>query len=554
MTLHYPTGPFGFRLRSHQRVVATFDFVNVRGGIQYRKHRIEPGDDESPKTFRFDQPDGKGGWKPGAGNSRVPYRLDELASAVDGQPIFMTEGEAKADKLAKWNLLATSFKEWRQAEFAHLVRGRKVIVLPDNDEPGRAQAEKVCAEIRQSGGKPIIVELPGLPHKGDIIDWVGSYGDFMKIVTKLDDLGAEEAVADPPQPPRSGFEFVAGSELKYTPPEFLIDGLFETDTMGLVFGDPGSAKSFLSVDIALSVATGTDFHGRAVKQGAVFYIAGEGLNGFGRRIQAWSRHRRASLVGAPFFVSKRSAQFLEQTNAKAVTEAIAELAEHHGTPSLIVIDTLARNFGPGDENSNSEMGKFVAAVDSLRSQFPGCVILIVHHSGHEAKHRARGAIALLGALDCEYRLEKTGDLVTVANTKMKDAPQPPALGFRLDDVEIGNGASSAVLIEVEAPAPTEKLSSRSKLARDTYIAAAIEGSSGEGDVFSGLHVDEWRARFYAQHTADNYDAKRQAFNRARNDLQNDGLISVEDNLYFWNDEAVIEEINCAREGDSSPRL
>lgn len=548
MKLRPPTGPFGFRLRPNQRVVATFDFVDVKGDILYRKHRIEPGEDGKSKTFRFDQPDGAGGWKPGAGNSRVPYRLTELQSAAEGQPIFMTEGEAKADKLAEWNLLATSFKEWRRAEFAHLVRGRKVFVLPDNDEPGLKQARKACAEIWQSGGKPIIVILPGLPHGGDIINWKGSYRDFMRIAFQRDDFPSQKAVTNPPRLDQSGFEFVAGSELKHTPPDFLIDDLLETDTMGLVFGDPGSAKSFLAVDIALSVATGTDFHGRAVKQGAVFYIAGEGLNGFGRRIQAWSRHRGASLVDAPFFVSKRSAQFLEQANAKAVTEAIVQLAKLHGTPSLIVIDTLARNFGPGDENSNTEMGKFVAAVDSLRSKFPGCVVLIVHHSGHAAKHRARGAIALLGALDCEYRLEKTGDLVTVANTKMKDATQLSALAFRLDEVEIGNGASSAVLIEVEAPAPTEKVSPRSKLARDTYIAAAIEGSSWGGDAFSGLHIEEWRARFYAQHPGENNGSKRQAFNRARKELQDEGLISVEDNLYFWNDEAVTEKINCARRG------
>src|SRR5690606_38112370 len=118
--------------------------------------------------------------------------------------------------------------------------------------------------------------------------------------------------------------------------------------------------------------------------------------------QAWSRHRGISLVGVPCFVSKRSAQFLDDASAKAVTDAIGQLAERHGAPSLIVIDTLARNFGPGDENSNTEMGKFIAAIDNMRSRFSDCAVLIVHHSGHAAKHRARGAISLQCALDCEY--------------------------------------------------------------------------------------------------------------------------------------------------------
>ena len=74
----------------------------------------------------------------------------------------------------------------------------------------------------------------------------------------------------------AAFPFVAVSDLKYSPPEFIVDGLFETETLGLIFGDPACGKSFLAVDIALSVATGTQFHGRDVRQGSVFFIAWSG--------------------------------------------------------------------------------------------------------------------------------------------------------------------------------------------------------------------------------------------------------------------------------------
>ena len=75
--------------------------------------------------------------------------------------------------------------------------------------------------------------------------------------------------------PASAFQFMAVGDLKYRPPEYLIDGLIETETLGLLFGDPGCGKSFVGADIGLSVATGAPFHGRKVKQGAVFLIAGE---------------------------------------------------------------------------------------------------------------------------------------------------------------------------------------------------------------------------------------------------------------------------------------
>ena len=229
----------------------------------------------------------------------------------------------------------------------------------------------------------------------------------------------------------SAFHFIPAGQLEYQPPEFLIDGLIETDTLGLMFGDPGCGKSFLAVDIGLSVATGTPFHGRDVKAGPVFMIAGEGHNGLARRFAAWSAAKGISLADAPLFKSNRAAQFLDAESAAVVAGAVEGLAGQHGRPALIIIDTLARNFGGGDENSTSDMGAFIAAVDDLKARFCGCAVLIVHHSGHADKTRARGAMALKGALDCEYRVEKTEASICLVNTKMKDAEPPRDLHFTL---------------------------------------------------------------------------------------------------------------------------
>ena len=75
------------------------------------------------------------------------------------------------------------------------------------------------------------------------------------------------------------------------------------------------------------------------------------------------------------------------------------------------------------------MGKFIAAIDSVKAEFSGSSIMLVHHTGHSEKQRARGSIALKGALDTEYRLDKVGDEITLTNTKMKDAEPPPAKGM-----------------------------------------------------------------------------------------------------------------------------
>jgi RecA-family ATPase len=103
---------------------------------------------------------------------------------------------------------------------------------------------------------------------------------------------------------------------------------------------------------------------------------------------------------------------------------LQEAAFQNGAPSLIVFDTLARNFGAGDENNTSDMNKFVAAIDALRGAYPGCTAIVVHHTCHGDKSRARGSMVLTAAADAEYRVEKKYASVTVRNTKMKDAAPP----------------------------------------------------------------------------------------------------------------------------------
>ncbi len=343
------------------------------------------------------------------------------------------------------------------------------------------------------------------------------------------------------------FQFVPVADLKYRAPEYIIEELFETDTLGLMFGDPGCGKSFLAVDIALSIATGTPFHGRDTKQGSVFFIAGEGHNGLARRFAAWSQARGVSLSGVPLFKSERAAQFLDGASAMAVENAVAELAYHHGSPALVIIDTLARNFGAGDENNTQDMSNFIVAIDDLKARFPNCSVLIVHHSGHAAKERARGAMALKGALDTEYRVEKEGHEMKLVNTKMKDAEPPQDLFFRFQQVDLDGIAKSAVLEATEAPERKQKLTPTQRMAQETYVTAAAQSGIWEDGIFRGVHVDDWRDVFYSKHTGDNADTKRQAFSRVRRDLVDNDRMTVSDDLYLIRDAALQMTIMMQRD-------
>lgn len=349
----------------------------------------------------------------------------------------------------------------------------------------------------------------------------------------------EPAAGEKASPPQ-GFRFVAVGDLEYRDPEFLIGDLIETDALGLIFGDPGCGKSFLAVDLGLCVATGAPFHGRDVMQGAVFLIAGEGHNGLTRRFAAWAKEQGRSLAGVPLFKSERAAQFLDGASAKAVADAVDALAKDHGPPRLIIVDTVARNFGAGDENSTQDMSNFIVAMDDLKARYPGSVLLLVHHSGHADKGRARGAMALKGALDFEFRVEKDGSRVQVTNTKMKDAEPPADLHFTLESIQLRGEAKSAVLRAGETPERTTKRTPAQKLALATYQDAARKHGVWDdaGAIFRGVHVEQWRGAFYSKHTGDSADAKKKAFQRARTDLVGVGDMKVEDDVYLVTDSAI----------------
>lgn len=260
----------------------------------------------------------------------------------------------------------------------------------------------------------------------------------------------------PAEPNPRALRFIPASEFLTDPrpPTWMIDGIAETDSFCVLFGDPESGKSFMAMDWACCIATGTEWKGKKVRQGPVLYINGEGHNGVNRRLTAWAIANKVDLRAAPFFLSSTTTALTDEMSRAEFEAVTAEFIRQFGKPVMVVIDTLARNFGPGDENSSQDMQRAVETIDAIRAM-TGAWIIAIHHSGHGDKTRARGSIALRGAADTEYRMGRLNDGgdTMLENTKMKDGNRPPPMTFRFADVELGvwdeNGheVTSAVLIQ-----------------------------------------------------------------------------------------------------------
>ncbi|GAA0581424.1 helicase RepA family protein [Halomonas salifodinae] len=233
--------------------------------------------------------------------------------------------------------------------------------------------------------------------------------------------------------PSPGFTMVGDMLSNVRPPDWLIKGHLEADSLGLIYGPPKCGKSFLAIDWACCVATGTPWHGHQVKQATVFYLAGEGHNGLARRFMAWGISREIDLSKAPIAVSNSAQPLTDEIATTQVQVAIDTLAERHGPPALIVVDTLARNFG-GDENSTQDMNTFVQHLDRIRQRWRATV-LVVHHTGKDQSRGARGSVALTGAIDSAFKVERDElGTVLMEATEMKDSEPPGLQAFKLEGV------------------------------------------------------------------------------------------------------------------------
>lgn len=325
------------------------------------------------------------------------------------------------------------------------------------------------------------------------------------------------------------FQLVSASELtaKQTHTEWLVKGLIGSNNMGLVFGQSGHGKSFFVLDMAFCIATGIEFFGHKVTQGSVVYIAGEGYSGLTKRMKALEI--KYNTQAPKLFLSKTAAALTDVASSIEVRQAIDAICSD---AALVIIDTLHRNFGAGDENSATDFGAFCSNVDSyIRKN--GESVLIVHHSGHTDAERSRGSSSIKAAMDFEYRVTKLNNLLTVTNTKMKDDEPPEDLRFEMTQQPIGwlddDGKEFTSLVLYKT---YEKSNIRNQLTKAEKTGMeSFKNAANESYQDSGVHLEDWRAKFYEISTADSPEAKRQAFNRVRNSLVNKGCLTIVNDFY-----------------------
>lgn len=210
----------------------------------------------------------------------------------------------------------------------------------------------------------------------------------------------------------------------------------EQGTLAMLIGPWSSGKTFVELDLAACVATGTPWHGRRVEQGRVLMIAAEGVSGINDRLCAWEAHNNREIDGADLIVLPRAVNLLHTTEV----DHLVHLVTAHD-PALILIDTLARCTTGGDLNSSQDMSKAVDACRRLLQAAPRATVLIAHHTGKDTR-TPLGSVVLEAAADTVYRIKKSGDEVTLTCSKRRDGSVEDTIKLELSRVD---GTGSAAL-------------------------------------------------------------------------------------------------------------
>lgn len=237
-------------------------------------------------------------------------------------------------------------------------------------------------------------------------------------------------------------EVIATQEMPW-----LVPGVLPAGGFAALFGPSGSGKSFLALDLSLSLATGRMWFGRPVRQTTVMYLCLEGGAGFGKRVRAWREQHGNPPLPANLRFMRGDFQLQWREHRKQVAAVMQDRDPTNG--GLIVIDTLSRAYGDADENSSSDMTKIVRACNQLQQETRAAV-LVVHHTGKDVSKGLRGHSSLRAALDCAIEVRATRNGREWLVTKNKDGEEGELRAFKLISValdisERGESASSCVV-------------------------------------------------------------------------------------------------------------
>ena len=391
-------------------ISATYDYTDEDGVLLFQAARY------MPKAFSQRHPDGNGGWINDLKGVRlVPYRLPEILNA---DSVIIVEGEKDVETLRALGLVAScnpmGAGKWRR-EYNAYFKGKDVSIIPDNDEPGRKHALAVAPSLKPVAQSVKVVELPDLPEKGDVTDWLKS-GKTKEDLVRLTDETAEweeprkneEAQPDTEHNKSRRLRAVTVAEMltiEFKSREAILLPWLHTQGLTMIHSPRGVGKTHVGIWTAVAVTSGGSFlRWRASKPFGVLYLDGEMPGAVLQERFALAIKSSRTEPIAPLNIITPDLQ--ETGMPDLSTEEGQEAVEPHlADVSLVIVDNLSTLCRSGRENEGESWLPMQGWTLRLRSR--GYSVISIHHDGKGGQQR--GTSRKEDVLDTVIHLKRPGD-------------------------------------------------------------------------------------------------------------------------------------------------
>lgn len=400
-----------WELQDDQIVIPIFD---INGDFSYNKYRHFTGD----AKFSAD-----------AGSHPQLYCAEQIK---DKDEVVLCEGEPDCVRLWQEGIPAvtgTFGVATFTAKIAAPLQGKRVYITLDTDQAGKIAIDKYVTILTEVGATPFIVELPKefkdvseyftAPHTKD------DFTELKKQALTFQEWKKQNLPTE--------YKIEKGPELmeRYVPDEeWLIDRVLPADGFTFIVGAEATGKSFYTLTIAESVATGKPWLGQfnVSKQTNILFIDKENS----------TRRRKARIAGLNIKkgLDKMSwLQFPEHFSLADPTKdnGISDFAKYlsdyviQEDIGLIIIDSFA-DLMVGNENSSGDVQAFF---DAIRILFPNKAILVLHHENkpsqgitRNSSQRVRGSTNITAQIVSGFRvfaIPKTTNEFVLEQFKAGDA-------------------------------------------------------------------------------------------------------------------------------------
>ncbi len=354
----------------------------------------------------------------------------------------------------------------------------------------------------------------------------------------ISDLGFDIAEVELSPMPITPLKVLSWREMENAAPvDWLVKGLLTSTALSVVYGEPGSGKSFFAMALGAYIAKGKKWwENRRVAQGAVVYLGLEGGRGLQSRVLAFQQY--SGWLNIPFYLVPTGLDLLQPEGD--LTSTIETINALNGVV-LVVVDTLSRAIAGGNENSPDDMGAFIRNMDRIRLE-TGAHVMCVHHGGKDKERGARGHSSLKAAADTEIEITNIDGIRLAKVTKQKDGEGGAEFAFCLEKIELGidedgDPITSCICVQTDSIPQKKRVTGQAKIALQLLEEAiAKDGQIPPASNHIPPNISACSLRLWQEYCKSGQisdpnkpDAFRMAFKRASQKLQELGIIG------FWSD-------------------